>query len=116
MPSTSWAQKVVPYGADQTVYFVIDRFGKFSSVHREAEVERTDLETVITDLMSGQFNDPIRVVWQCPLMEVKQTWRLRGPTSELDGVDGAQSAASKCRRVVAYFSKQICQQQTHAPQ
>ena len=62
MPSTSWAQKVVPYGADQTAYFVIDRFGKFSSVHREAEVERTDLETVITDLMSGQFNDPIRVV------------------------------------------------------
>ena len=62
MPSTSWAQKVVPYGADQTVYFVIDRFGKFSSVHRETEVERTDLETVITDLMSGQFNDPIRVV------------------------------------------------------
>jgi hypothetical protein len=62
MPSTSWAQKVVPYGADQTVYFVIDRFGKFSSVHREAEVERTDLETVITDLMSGQFSDPIRVV------------------------------------------------------
>jgi hypothetical protein len=62
MPSTSWAQKVVPYGADQTVYFVIDRFGKFSSVHRETEVERTDLETLITDLMSGQFNDPIQVV------------------------------------------------------
>jgi hypothetical protein len=47
---------------DQTVYFVVDRFGKFSSVHRETEIERTDLETIITDLMSGQFNDPIRVV------------------------------------------------------
>ena len=29
---------------------------------RETEVERTDLETVIADLMSGQFTDPIRVV------------------------------------------------------
>jgi hypothetical protein len=62
MPSTSLKHGVVPYGADQTVYFVIDRFGKFSSVHRETEVERTDLESIITDLMSGRFNDPIRVV------------------------------------------------------
>jgi hypothetical protein len=62
MLSTDGTQRVAPYGADQTVYFVIDRFGKFSSVYRETEVERTDLETVITDLMSGQFNDPIRVV------------------------------------------------------
>ena len=30
--------------------------------NRETEVERTDLETVIADLMSGQFNDPVRVV------------------------------------------------------
>jgi hypothetical protein len=62
MLSTDGTQRVAPYGADQTVYFVIDRFGKFSSVYRETELERTDLETVITDLMSGQFNDPIRVV------------------------------------------------------
>jgi hypothetical protein len=52
----------VPYGADQTAYLVIDRFGGLGSVYRETEVERADLETIITDLMSGQFNDPIRVV------------------------------------------------------
>ena len=62
MPRTGWTPKVVPYGADQTVYLVIDRFGGLGSVCRETEVERTELETVITDLMSGQFNDPIRVV------------------------------------------------------
>jgi len=28
----------------------------------ETDIERTDLETVITDLLSGQFNDPVRVV------------------------------------------------------
>jgi len=47
----------VPYGADQTIYLVVDRFRQ-----RETEVERTDLETIIVDLMSGQFNDPARVV------------------------------------------------------
>ena len=62
MPRTGWTPKVVPYGADQTVYLVIDRFGGLGTVYRETEVERADLETIITDLMSGQFNDPIRVV------------------------------------------------------
>ena len=62
MPSTGWTPRIVPYGADQTVYLVVDRFGPFGSVYRETEVERTDLETIITDLMSGQFNDPVRVV------------------------------------------------------
>ena len=62
MPSTDWTPKIVPYGADQTVYLVVDRFGPFGSVYRETEVERTDIETIIADLMSGQFNDPVRVV------------------------------------------------------
>jgi hypothetical protein len=62
MSSTGWTPTIVPYGADQTVYLVVDRFGRFGSVYRETEVERTDLETIITDLMSGQFNDPVRVV------------------------------------------------------
>jgi hypothetical protein len=62
MPRTGWTPMIVPYGADQTVYLVIDRFGGLGSVYRETEVERADLETIITDLVSGQFNDPIRVV------------------------------------------------------
>ncbi len=62
MPSTGWTQRIVPYGADQTVYLVVDRFGQLSSAYRETEVEHTDLETIIADLMSGQFNDPLRVV------------------------------------------------------
>jgi hypothetical protein len=53
---------LVPYGADQTVYLVVDNFGRLGSVYRETEVGRTDLETIIADLMAGQFNDPIRVV------------------------------------------------------
>ena len=62
MPGTGWTPRIVPYGADQTVYLVIDRFGGLGSVYRETEVERTDLETIVSDLISGQFNGPIRVV------------------------------------------------------
>ena len=62
MRSTGWTPKVVPYGADQTVYLVIDRFGGLGGVYRETEVERTDLETIVSDFISGQFNDPIRIV------------------------------------------------------
>ena len=61
MPKTGWTPRIVPYGADQTVYLVIDRFGGPGTC-RETEVERTDLDTIVADLMSGQFNDPARVV------------------------------------------------------
>ena len=52
--------RIVPYGADQTVYLVIDRFGVLGSVYRE--VERTELETIISDFLTGEFNDPARVL------------------------------------------------------
>ena len=51
----------MPYGADQTAYLVVDRFSS-GSVYRETETERSDLETIISDFMTGQFNDPVRVV------------------------------------------------------
>src|ERR1700686_3678387 len=57
----SGTPSIVPYGADQTVYLVIDRFSG-GSVYRETEVERTDLDTIITDFLAGQFNDPVRVM------------------------------------------------------
>jgi hypothetical protein len=58
----SWTPGVVPYGADETVYLVIDSFGALGSVYRETEIERADLEAVISDLITGQFSNPVRVV------------------------------------------------------
>jgi len=62
MPRTGWTPSIMPNGEDQTVYLVVDRFGALGVAYRETDVVRTDLETTITDLMSGQFNDPVRVV------------------------------------------------------
>jgi hypothetical protein len=59
MSRTGWK---VPYGADQTAYLVVDRLGRLGGVEREIELERTDIETVIADLVAGQFNDPVRVI------------------------------------------------------
>ena len=63
MSRTGWSPRTVPYGADQTAYLVVDRFTS-GSVYRETEteIERTDLETIINDFLTGQFNDPIRVI------------------------------------------------------
>jgi hypothetical protein len=62
MPRAAWTPTNVPYGADQTVYVVIDSFPGLGTVYRETEIERTDLEIIIADLILGQFNDPVRVV------------------------------------------------------
>lgn len=58
MPRTGWK---IPYGADQTVYLVVDRLKRQGAVYGEVEIERTDIETVVTDLLTGQFSDPVRV-------------------------------------------------------
>jgi len=52
----------VPYGADETIYVVVDRIGRRDGIDRETEVERPDIETIVAELMSGRFNDPIRVI------------------------------------------------------
>jgi hypothetical protein len=69
MPSIGWSPRIVPYVADQTVYLVIDSFrGLGTATARPKSSGPTDLETIIADLMSGQFNDPIRVVRSGPMM------------------------------------------------
>jgi len=49
IPKAGWSPKLVPYGADQIVYLVVDSFSAIGTVYRETEVERTDFETIIAD-------------------------------------------------------------------
>ena len=62
MRKSNWTPSIVPGDNDQTVYLVADDFGKVGRAWREADYEATDLETVIQDLLSGQYNNPIRVI------------------------------------------------------
>jgi hypothetical protein len=62
MPRTGWTPSIVPKGDDQNVYLVVDDFGRNGRAYREADVETTDLETVIADLLDGPYKNPARVV------------------------------------------------------
>src|SRR5882757_7200493 len=59
---SNWTPSIVPRDDDRNVYLVVDDLGRYGLVWREADFETTDLETVIQDLMTGQYNNPIRVV------------------------------------------------------
>ncbi len=56
MRRSNWTPSIVPDGEDQNVYLVVDE------AYRETDVESADLETLIIDLLDGQYNNPIRVV------------------------------------------------------
>jgi hypothetical protein len=58
----SFVPSIVPSGHDQTVYLVINNFGNLGTAFPETDVDKADLETVIGDLMSGQYSDLVRVV------------------------------------------------------
>jgi hypothetical protein len=58
----NWTPSIVPNGHDQTFYIVVNNYGKLGPAFAETGVAEADLETTITDLMTGQYSDPVRVV------------------------------------------------------
>src|SRR4051812_16715260 len=58
---SNWTPSIVPTD-DQAVYLVLDDFGDIGRCWRETDVEKTDLETVITDMLRGEYSDPIRII------------------------------------------------------
>jgi hypothetical protein len=62
MRRSNWTPSIVPNEGDQNVYMVLDDLGRFGRTWREADAEATELEAVITDLLTGQYSDPVRVV------------------------------------------------------
>jgi hypothetical protein len=61
MRKSNWTPSIVPRGDDQDIYLVVDDLGRLGRVLREAEFETTDYETVILDLLEGQYKNPIGV-------------------------------------------------------
>lgn len=61
MPFTSLTPGLVPH-FDVTVHIVLDDYGKAGRVYRETNEEDTTLGSIVDDLLTGQFNNPVRVV------------------------------------------------------
>jgi hypothetical protein len=61
MRKSGWTPSIVPNSDDHNVYLVLDDLGR-SRIWRETDAEATNLETVIADLLDGQYKNPLRVV------------------------------------------------------
>jgi hypothetical protein len=77
----SWTPSIVPNGKDQTVYLVLNDFGQLGRAYCEASEDRSDLETTISDLISGQYDSPVRVVARAEPLSIprlSRSWHLGG--------------------------------------
>ena len=45
-----------------TVYLVLDDFGTFGRAYREADPAHANRQTVVANLLSGQYERPLRIV------------------------------------------------------
>ena len=62
MRDTDWTPSIVPGDDDRDTCLVVNDFGRRGRAYCETDVEATDLETVIQDLLDGQYSKPVRVV------------------------------------------------------
>jgi hypothetical protein len=62
MRRASWTPSIVPDAYDQAVYIVLDDFGRNGRAYRETDVEQADLETTITNLLRGEYSNPVRII------------------------------------------------------
>jgi hypothetical protein len=60
MPRASLSSLDVPYGADQTIFVVVDRVSGPKDI-RDIRIERPDVETIIGELFAGCFSDPVDI-------------------------------------------------------
>jgi hypothetical protein len=66
MRRSNWTPSIVPRDDDQNVYLVADDFGRSGRAYRETDVEATDLETVIVDMLDRQFKNPVAWLGSIP--------------------------------------------------
>jgi hypothetical protein len=62
MRDTDWTPSIVPGDEDRDTCLVVNDFGRRGRAWCETDVEAADLETVIQDLLDGQYWHPVRVV------------------------------------------------------
>ncbi|HVM97291.1 MAG TPA: hypothetical protein VMT89_12935 [Candidatus Acidoferrales bacterium] len=53
---------IVPHGADQDTYLVLEDFGHMGCCWRETDADDADHEALIRDLVEGQYRRPVRIV------------------------------------------------------
>lgn len=62
MRKSTWSPPIASSDAEHTTYLVMDNVTEQGKVWREADAKFNDLETVIQDLLEGQYTNPVCVV------------------------------------------------------
>jgi hypothetical protein len=53
---------IVPEDEDRDVYLVLEDFGPLGRAWRETDDSETDRQTLIRDMLDGQYENPVRIV------------------------------------------------------
>lgn len=53
---------IAPDSGEQDIYLVLDDFGTLGRAWRETDESATDFETLVNDLLTGQYTSPVRIV------------------------------------------------------
>lgn len=91
---------MMPGVEDHTVYFVLDDFGDLGSAYRETDSDAADLQSVIDDFLTGQFNDPVRVI----AVNVVDGWAADASTAvAIEVVETARRTGQELSRTARAF-------------
>jgi hypothetical protein len=96
MARTVQTPSIVPDAAERNVYLVLDDLGRGGRIWPEAEADATDLETIVVDLLAGQYKNPVRVVG----FNIAESW------SRDVSVDVARELRERCdlhQRDIPFF-------------
>ena len=52
---------LVPSDVDTTVHFVLNDYGTLGCAYVETDLKHCDFETIIDDMIAGQYSRPVRV-------------------------------------------------------
>ena len=100
---------IVPPGNDQDVYLVLDDFGgRIGQAWRETGAEAARLETVIADLLDGQYSSPVRVVG----FNTAEGW-LRDVSEDV-AREISRRCAEQARELPAYLQDFVERQEARA--
>jgi hypothetical protein len=53
---------IAPNGVEKDIYLVLEDFGRLGRAWREIDENATDRETLILNLLSGEYKNPVRIV------------------------------------------------------
>src|SRR6516165_9657873 len=53
---------IAPIGLERDIYLLLEDFGRLGRAWRETDEDATDRETLILNLLSGEYKSPVRIV------------------------------------------------------